>query len=204
MAEEAARYRADGEGDRVAEAHEKCRATDEEELGDLLDRLGNRFGFGRIGRPVPHQSWLPERAAIRRGVGDRNGGHGSGVADRLSPGPLPAPAADWPEGRRRPLRLLSPPEPVEATAPESGGPPPSFRRRGRSHRLRAAEGPERLECEWWREDGPRRDYYLVEDETGCRYWLFREGGGDSEGARACGRMQDPEGGSRWFLHGVFG
>ena len=216
VARVAARYRVNGEGDRVTQVAARYRATDEEELADLLDRLGNRFGFGRIGRPVPRQSWLPERAAFRRGllaggggVGGRaelggNGRHGSHAPNGLSPGPLPASAADWPEDRRRPLRLLSPPEPVEAAAPESGGPPPSFRWRGRSHQLRAAEGPERLECEWWREDGPCRDYYLVEDEVGCRYWLFREGGGDSEGARTCGRMQDPEGVPRWFLHGVFG
>ena len=170
------------------------RAADEEELADLLDRLGNRFGFGRIGQPVPQQSWLPERAAF----------HESGSQ--------PASAADWPEDRRRPLRLLSPPEPVEVVRPESGDPSPAdrgemrhaagsgspchglqgFRRRGRFHQLRMAEGPERLECEWWREDAPSRDYYLVEDEAGGRYWLFREGGGGSLAM------------SRWFLHGVFG
>ena len=198
----------------VARVPMRYRATDEEELGDLLDRLGNRFGFGRIGRPVPHQSWLPERAAFRRGLlaggGGRraelggNGRHGSRAPNGLSADPLPASAADWPEDRRRPLRLLSPPEPVETAAPESGGPPLNFRLRGRAHQLRAAEGPERLECEWWREDGPRRDYYLVEDEMGCRYWLFREDGGGSEGARTCGRMPDPEDVPRWFLHGVFG
>ena len=198
----------------VAKVPTEYRATDEEELADLLDRLGNRFGFGRIGRPVPRQSWLPERAAFRRGLlkggGGRraelggNGRHGSRAPNGLSADPLPASAADWPEDRRRPLRLLSPPEPVEAAAPESGGPPLNFRLRGRAHQLRAAEGPERLECEWWREDGPRRDYYLVEDEMGCRYWLFREDGGGSEGARTCGRMPDPEDVPRWFLHGVFG
>ena len=67
-----------------------------------------------------------------------------------------------------------------------------FRRQGRLHRLRAVEGPERLECEWWREKAPRRDYYLVKDEMGCRYWLLREGG---EGSEAM---------PRWFLHGIFG
>ena len=218
-----ARYRAADEADGVAMPTAGYRAADEEELADLLDRLGNRFGFGRIGRPMPRQSWLPERAAHRQppllggnGSGgrarqERNGGSGSSLSQGLSPGVLPASAADWPVERRRPLRLLSPPEAVEVVTVEPGGPSPNrgelpgstesgdfchelrgFRRQGRAHQLRAVEGPERLECEWWREDAPRRDYYLVEDEMGCRYWLFRVGGED------LGAMP------RWFLHGVFG
>ena len=182
------------EAGRMATLSARYHAADEEELADLLDRLGNRFGFGRIGRPVPRQSWLPERAAFRES------------------GSQPAAAPDWPEDRRRPLRLLSPPERVEVVSLESGDPSPAargetphpagsaglchglrgFRRQGRFHQLRIAEGPERLECEWWREEAPRRDYYLVEDEAGGRYWLFREGGGGSVAM------------SRWFLHGVFG
>ena len=222
------RYRGADEEDRVAISTARYRAAGEEELADLLDRLGNRFGFGRIGRPVPRQSWLPERAAYRErplsggsggdARGDRNGGRGSGMSHGLSPGALPACAADWPVERRRPLRLISPPVPVEIVTAEPGGPSPDrgetpgptesgdfcheprgFRRQGRAHQLRAVEGPERLECEWWREDAPRRDYYLVEDETGCRYWLFRVGGGSQDS-----RHELPSATPRWFLHGVFG
>ncbi len=151
-----------------------------EELAGLLDRLGNRFGFGSIVCPVPRQSWLPERAVQLRE-------------------PLAAPRAPvpgWPEGRHRPLRLLSPPERVETVARESGevefaGAPALFRWRGRRHRLRAAEGPERLECEWWLEDAPSRDYYLAEDEEGRRYWLY------------CEQPLHPAAPPRWFLHGFF-
>ena len=188
----------DGAGDkadRVAAPPARYRADDEEELADLLDRLGNRFGFGRIGRPMPRQSWLPERAAHREpplSGGNGSAGHGSGVPHGLSPAEQRAPAADWPEDRRRPLRLLSPLEPVEVVTLEPAGPPFSFRRQGRLHQLRTVEGPERMECEWWREDAPRRDYYLVEDEMGCRYWLFQEGG-QGPGRVTC-----------WFLHGIFG
>ena len=168
------------------------RPADEEELADLLDRLGNRFGFGRIGRPLPHQSWLPERAALPERVGGAGRGSPNGNDDRLaeSSNAPPPIAATWPADRRRPLRLLSPSEPVEVVGAERerewDGSPAGFRWRGHLHRIRAVEGPERLECEWWHEDAPRRDYYLVEDEMGCRYWLFCEEGG------------------RWFLHGVFG
>ena len=152
-----------------------CRATEEEELADLLDRLGNRLGFIRIVRPTPHQSWLPERAVSRH---TPLTGRGDGTAS-------------WPVDRRRPLRLFSPPEPVEAVALEFAGPPLGFQRCGKSHLVRASEGPERLECEWWREDAPNRDYYLAEDETGHRYWLYREDAQDSEAV------------PRWFLHGLF-
>ena len=154
--------------------------TGREELAALLDRLGNRFGFGSVACPVPRQSWLPERAVELR--------EPLATPRRLGPG--------WPEGRCRPLRLLSPPERVEAVARESGGveftgAPVLFHWRGRRHRLRAAEGPERLECEWWLEDAPPRDYYLAEDEEGRRYWLFQE------------RTRDPAAPPRWFLHGFF-
>ena len=151
-----------------------------EELAGLLDRLGNRFGFGSVVCPLPRQSWLPERAVQLCEPLAAPPGRGQG----------------WPEGRLRPLRLLSPPELVEAGVQESDevelpDAPTFFRWRGRSHRLRAVEGPERLECEWWLEDAPARDYYLAEDEAGRRYWLFRE------------RARDTAASPRWFLHGFF-
>ena len=40
---------------------------------------------------------------------------------------------------------------------------------------------------------PPRDYFVVEGETGERFWLFRSGDGE-----------DPATGNlRWYLHGVF-
>ena len=44
--------------------------------------------------------------------------------------------------------------------------------------------------EWWIEQGQHRDYYYVEDEEGCRYWLFRLGHYDDENYQ-------------WFVHGYF-
>ncbi len=57
-----------------------------------------------------------------------------------------------------------------------------------------AQGPERIAPEWWRRTRERtRDYYVVEDTAGRRFWLFRAGlygrGGDTPPA--------------WFVHGVF-
>ncbi|MBL27960.1 MAG: hypothetical protein CMM50_10490 [Rhodospirillaceae bacterium] len=67
-----------------------------------------------------------------------------------------------------------------------------FRWRGRRHRVRRAEGPERLSPEWWRDDARARDYYRVEDETGARFWLYRDG---------LVRDGDPP---RWYMHGLLG
>lgn len=159
-------------------------SADAEGLAGLLDRIGNRFGFDCIARPWPRQSWLPERA-----VGE---------------GPLSPPAASaksWPEGRRRPLRLLSPPEPVDVAVEEPRGPPVFLVRRRRARRVRAVAGPERLECEWWREDAPPRDYYWVEDDEGRRCWLYREAPARSSETSRSAAASRP---SRWFLHGLFG
>jgi hypothetical protein len=52
-----------------------------------------------------------------------------------------------------------------------------------------ADGPERIEQEWWIQEGQHRDYYTVEDEEGCRYWLFRSGHYEED--------------YEWFIHGFF-
>ncbi|MDH4275233.1 MAG: DNA polymerase Y family protein, partial [Gammaproteobacteria bacterium] len=54
-------------------------------------------------------------------------------------------------------------------------------REGALHRVR---GPERIESGWWDAAPIARDYYVVENAAGIRYWVFREEG-------------------EWFLHGVF-
>jgi protein ImuB len=92
----------------------------------------------------------------------------------------------------RPLTLLPIPEPIQAIALVPDDPPLSFRWKEKNHRIAAADGPERIGPEWWRE-GPRkpRDYYRVEDEDGRRFWLYREG--------LYGAQEPP----RWFLHGFF-
>jgi protein ImuB len=50
-----------------------------------------------------------------------------------------------------------------------------FRYKGELHKIVKADGPERIEQEWWLQQGDHRDYYSVEDEAGRRYWLFRSG-----------------------------
>jgi protein ImuB len=139
----------------------------------LFDSLGNRLGFERILRFAPRSSHLPERAVRRVDVST----------------PLSLPEREG--GPRRPLRLFRRPEAVEAMAPVPDAPPLLFRWRRQTHRVAHAAGPERLSAEWWRAPAADRDYYCVEDQSGRRFWLYREGHyGDSAPPR-------------WFVHGIF-
>ncbi len=97
----------------------------------------------------------------------------------------------------RPVRLFAPPELIEASWLLPDDPPFRFTWRRRAHRVRRADGPERIAEEWWTSDGALlspgaiRDYYRVEDEEGRRFWLFRAGLSGSPPPR-------------WFVHGLFG
>jgi protein ImuB len=149
----------------------------EADIAMLVDRLSNRLGGGRVWRAAPVQSDVPERSVARVAA----------VAAPLG--------ASWP-GWPRPARLLHPPQAVQATSALPDHPPAAFVWRRRQHRVRRADGPERIQGEWWRRDGEWgavRDYWQVEDETGRRFWLYRRGDGQHA---ATGDLQ-------WFLHGVF-
>lgn len=158
----------------------------EAKLGALIDRLSIRLGPGRVRRLVAGDTHIPENAAVSRPA---------------QTGPSTAP---WPEPERgepplRPLHLFDPPQPVEVIAEVPDGPPISFAWRRRTHRIRLAEGPERIAPEWWRRKagyepmrgGLTRDYFRVEDEAGRRFWLFRRG--------LYGETENPG----WYVHGVF-
>jgi protein ImuB len=144
----------------------------------LVDRLVNRLGGRKVYRAAPVESDVPERSV--RHVG-----------------PLSPPTkAGWPPALPRPARLLKPPQPVEALAMLPDNPPAQFIWRRKRHRVRHADGPERIAGEWWATDRERsavRDYWQVEDEDGRRFWLFRSGD-----------AVDPATGDlRWFVHGFF-
>ncbi|HSE77837.1 MAG TPA: DNA polymerase Y family protein [Alphaproteobacteria bacterium] len=161
------------------------------DLAPLIDRLANRLGPDAVFRLALRESHIPERATRRVRATDR-------VPDRARD--ADDAAARWSDAQR-PLRLLPHPEPIEATAPVPDDPPILFRWRGCVHRVRRADGPERLSPEWWRIFGVPaalrtrrtnpRDYYRVEDIAGHRFWVYRDG---------LFRNDAPP---RWFLHGVF-
>lgn len=142
-------------------------------LSELLDRLTAKFGESHIKRFMPDQHYWPERSFK--------------IAKDLSE----QPATQWNTPRPRPLLLLEKPEPIEVTAPIPDYPPMNFRHKGKLHKIINADGPERIEQEWWLNEGEHRDYYYVEDEQGRRYWLFRLGHYDAEKNYG------------WFLHGYF-
>jgi protein ImuB len=149
-----------------------------EDEAELVDRLGNRFGLPRVRRLLPRESWWPENN-IEPAAALDGPSHGAGKA------------APWPSDRFRPVRLLARPESIHVMAPVPDDPPLMFRWRNIQHKIAHAEGPERLEPEWWRELTEMRDYYRVEDETGQRFWVYRAG------------LYQPDRAARWYLHGVF-
>jgi protein ImuB len=150
-----------------------CGGLEDRGVAALLDRLSGKLGAGTVHRFLPDQHHWPERS-IKPAVSLEE-----------------KPTIAWPLERPRPVHLLSKPEAIEVTAPIPDYPPMLFRYRGQLHRVMKADGPERIEQEWWLEGGQHRDYYTVEDEEGRRYWLFRSG-------HYTGNKTDA-----WFLHGFF-
>jgi len=160
----------------------------EADMAELADRIRARLGGAALVQPVPHESHVPERAVrhIPFGEAERQASRTGSDATLLAPDRQPV-------LKERPLRLFTRPEPVEAVAQVPDGPPVSFRWRRALYRVARAEGPERIEGEWWLEDdAPQRDYFRVEDEAGRRYWLFRQG------AYAAGAAMPG-----WFMQGIF-
>ncbi|WP_212004213.1 DNA polymerase Y family protein [Chitinophaga sp. HK235] len=138
----------------------------------LLDRLEGRIGSSAIHRYLPEEHHWPERSI--RSATD--------VHETTT--------VAWPEHLMRPVSLLGAPVRIEVSAPIPDYPPMLFIHKGKIHKVVKADGPERIEREWWIEKGLQRDYYQVEDEEGGRYWLFRSGHyGEHK----------PE----WYIHGYF-
>ena len=141
-------------------------------LSELLDRFAGKFGVNHIHRYLPDEHYWPERSIKPA----------SSLNEKST--------TPWIIDRPRPLQLLSKPEPIDVTAPIPDYPPMLFRHKGKLHKIIKADGPERIEQEWWIQQGQHRDYYYVEDEEGHRYWLFRLGHYAHESYK-------------WFVHGFF-
>ncbi len=155
----------------------------EQDLADLIDRLGARLGVRRVTRLTLADSHWPEFAVTAMPVSSSPPErHGRDKAGHDAENELPV----------RPIRLLQKPEPIEAVASVPDGPPIRFRWRRVLHEVAAIEGPERIASEWWRHQALTRDYFRAEDSEGRRFWLFREGLYETETTRP-----------RWFMHGLF-
>lgn len=145
---------------------------DDQQLRELLDRLSMKLGNNVIHRYLPDEHFWPERSIKPA----------ASIQEK--------PTIAWQSQRPRPTQLLSSPELIQVTAPIPDYPPMLFVYKGTTHKITKADGPERIEREWWLEKGEHRDYYYVEDEAGQRYWLFRSG-------HYSGKQ------SQWFIHGFF-
>ncbi len=165
----------------TAEANEGLDESASERVWALVDRLENKFGQKQVRHIAQQQSHIPERAVKAAPVRRLD------AREKM----------EWPKQATRPLTLLPSPEAITATAPLPDGPPAAFTWRRVTHRVAHADGPERIDPEWWRlaqslPDRQRaRDYFRVEDADGRRFWIFREG--------LYGLTPPP----RWFMHGVF-
>ena len=126
-------------------------------------------------RPERRSRWRPVEAGDRPAPGGESGGSAGERDDRLSAEDGGVPGV---------LRLL--PEPRRVGVRADGDRPAALRDDGGVHELAAAEGPERLSGDWWR-DPYRREYYRVCTGAGELLWLYREAGEDGE--------------PRWWLHG---
>lgn len=141
-------------------------------LSELIDCLTGKFGVQTVHRYLPDEHYWPERSI------------------KSTTSLQEKPATAWRTDRLRPLQLLQIPERIEVSAPIPDYPPLLFVYKSKVHRITKADGPERIEQEWWIQNGQHRDYYRVEDEDGNRYWLFR-----------LGHYHDKT--YQWFLHGFF-
>jgi protein ImuB len=143
------------------------------ELRELLDRLAMKVGTTAIRRYLPAEHYWPERSM------------------KLALSLVEKPSVEWRTDRLRPTILLNKPALIEVSAPVPDYPPMSFKYQDKLHYVKKADGPERIEREWWLDAGEHRDYYQVEDEHGQRYWIFRLGHyGENTSYQ-------------WFLHGFF-
>jgi protein ImuB len=154
-----------------------------ERYAALIDTLRGRLGPQCARRFEPAESYIPERAEVLTAAGSED------VRSEETAWPLD-------DEKTRPLLLLPQAEPTEVTALVPDGPPRRFSWRGVTYYIAGSQGPERIGAEWWRtpygKTKPTRDYYLVEDFSGHRFWLYREGLYGREITNA-----------RWYVHGLF-
>lgn len=145
-------------------------------ITELLDAVTGRTGTETVHRYLPDEHHWPERS-VKTVTSLRE-----------------KPNTSWRTDRQRPVFLLPKPESIEVTAPVPDYPPTLFVYKGKVHYIDKSEGPERIEQEWWLQQGLHRDYYTLEDRQGQRYWVFRLGPYSEEGNK-----ERPE----WFIHGFF-
>ncbi len=150
-----------------------------EGLARLVERLQARLGLAQVQCLAPVADRRPERST-RWQAAD---------AARLgSPLPGGVATAEQPQAATalgpQPLWLLPQPQVLAERdqRPLLDGQP-----------LQLLAGPERLECNWWDDDGPvLRDYFIAQAASGALVWVYRH------------RLPVVEDAPGWFLQGWFG
>jgi len=146
------------------------------DITPLIDIFGNRGA--RVYRLSPVASDVPERSV-----------------QRISAAAVDV-EATWSRSWPRPVRLLPYPELVDVIALMPDHPPVSVTWKGKRHKVIRADGPERVFGEWWVRNSELeavRDYFVIEDDTGERLWIYRAGDG----------VDTATGSHKWFVHGIF-
>ena len=127
----------------------------------LVDRLCSRLGPSAVRMPAPQASYLPEQRWR--------------FVSALDYRPTESLFEQRERALRAPLMLLEEAEPVDAASTANGGPPAWIRWRRNRRLLRRAQGPRRVVPEWWRSDEQGgREYWLVEDDQGHCFHLYRK------------------------------
>jgi protein ImuB len=151
------------------------RASQDEGLLRLLERLRARLGDEQVQRLEPVADHRPERAS--RAVPAQGPATTAAAAAAamavLAASPLP---------HHRPAWLLPEPLPLAecGTLPLLEGRP-----------LQLVSGPERIEAGWWDGAPAVRDYFIAQAEDGSLVWIWR------------GRLPAAAGEAGWFLQGRF-
>lgn len=127
-----------------------------EEKG-LIDNLSARLGLEALSKLVISNEYLPEKASTLEPI------HQNLDSKYII------------SKSYKPIWLLAEPSPAKWYKKQLYWGKP----------LKILSGPERLCSNWWQSE-QKRDYYLVSDSEGSRYWIFRE------------LLSN-----QWFVHGVF-
>jgi protein ImuB len=178
---------------------EGARVAMDQTRAALIDQLAARLGAECVFQVQPNASHWPERA--EHPVSAMMHTPAVGANFWLQPGCA-----------RRPCVILSKPEPMAVMAEIPEGAPVRFTWRRVMHKVARAQGPERIETEWWRRLGSSsgersRDYYALEDEDGAQFWVFREGryasSNEPPKPSPTDTEEEREAMPTWFVHGLF-
>ncbi|MEM5516251.1 DNA polymerase Y family protein [Henriciella sp. AS95] len=112
--------------------------TDEVALSALADRINAKLGAGTVSIHQPAESHIPEQS-------ERREAFDGALAEAPQPNQKAGP---------RPLRLLARPERVTVMAEVPDGPPLRFIWRRVARSVVRADGPERINPEWWTHTAP--------------------------------------------------